>query len=38
MILGWGIVFSVFGCEGLIRVFVAAVCEFDELGCECGGS
>jgi hypothetical protein len=31
------VVFSVFLCEGLIRVSFMTICEFNVLGCECGG-
>jgi hypothetical protein len=31
-----GIIFNVFMCKGLIGEFVVTICEFNELGCECG--
>ena len=32
-----GVVFNVFVCEGLIRISIKVICEFNELGCECWG-
>jgi hypothetical protein len=37
IVLMRGVVFFVFVCEGLIQVYVVTICEFNELGCECGG-
>ena len=37
MVLIRGVIFSVFVCEGLVKVSVVTVCEFNELDYECGG-